>query len=384
MPFKLITKPASHNIFRHLFRKITQLIGVMLVIVGLAASSLPVLFLVIGAVSIISPSADFPDLDAAQAVTFIVATLIAVIGIALGLKLIRGRRRLVLLLRRFGFSEATKTLSYAAASAMGQRWRLVTLDDNEIAPVLGLKTQGRAFNLMRWIFFLTIIVGLFWLLGDGFTDYLKAVAEDAGRGSSGGGFKEKIGEIIGQFIVMIIVAALIGGFVILLLGFLSAGLLFSWRSHRSYKKAASGQSKNIADKNDIKTVIGAVLEQSKKILSPRLVVVQVNSDCWRQVVKDFVEVSSVIIIDVSSTGEGLLWELDVLKDNFKKNVILVGQHEALDRMLQQYESLVNKGDMQQRLLQLLDDQTILAYRSDTSKEMSKFAKLLRATLNSLY
>jgi hypothetical protein len=380
MSFKLVTKPESHNFFRHLLRKIAQLIGVILVIVGLAVSSLPVLFLVIAVVSIVSPSADFPDFDRELATTLVAATIIAVVGIFLGLKLIRGRRRLVLLLRRFGFSEATKTLSYAAASAMGQRWRLVTLDDNEIAPVLGLKAQGRSFNLMRWIFFMSIVIGLFWLLGDGFTDYLKEVADDSGSGS-GGGFKEKIGAIIGQFIVMIIVAALIGGIVILFLGFLSAGLLFSWSSHRSFKKAVSGQSKEIVKQTDIKTVIGAVLEQSKKILSPRLVVVRVNSDYWQQVVKEFVTVSSVVIIDVSSSGEGLLWELDALKENFHKNVVFVGQYEALNKMLQKYESNKTKSDMTRRLLQILDGETILAYRSDTPKELSKFSRLLRATLN---
>ncbi|MEW8102774.1 MAG: hypothetical protein AB2785_13535, partial [Candidatus Thiodiazotropha endolucinida] len=46
--------------------------------------------------------------------------------------LIRGRRRLVLFLRRFGYDEATEALSFAAASTMGQRWRLVTLDDTTV------------------------------------------------------------------------------------------------------------------------------------------------------------------------------------------------------------------------------------------------------------
>jgi hypothetical protein len=384
MSFDLVTKPKSRNIFRHLLRKIVQLIGVIMVIIGLASSSLPLLFLFVLGVSIVSPSSDFPGLDAEQAKIFFIATVIAAVGIGMGLKLIRGRRRLVLLLRRFGFDEATKTLSYAAASAMGQRWRLVTLDDNEIAPVLGLEAQGRAYSVMRWIFIVAIAFGLVWLLGDGLTDYLKGIAGDAGSGSNGGGFKEKVGEIISQFIVMLIVTVVVVGIVVLLLGFLSAGLLFTWRSHRSYKKAASGQTREIVRQTDISSVIADVLEQSKKILSPRLVVVRVNSDFWQEVVKDFIEVSAVIIIDVSSTGEGLLWELDALKEHSNKNVILVGEFEALDGMLRQNEDRLTKQDLQQRLLQVLDGQTILAYRSETPKEMERFAKLLRARLNSMY
>jgi hypothetical protein len=51
-------------------------------------------------------------------------------------------------------------------------------------------------------------------------------------------------------------------------------------------------------------------------------------------------------------------------------------------MLLQYEGNEAVSPIEQRLLQLLEGKSILAYRSNTKKEMSKFARLLRATLNS--
>jgi hypothetical protein len=62
------------------------------------------------------------------------AVTTAVLGLALGVRLVRGRRRLVLFLRRFGHTAATHAATVAAAS-IGSRWRLVTLDDAQIVPV---------------------------------------------------------------------------------------------------------------------------------------------------------------------------------------------------------------------------------------------------------
>jgi hypothetical protein len=84
------------------------------------------------------------------------AVTTAVLGLALGLKLVRGRRRLVLFLRRFGHTAATHAATVAAAS-IGGRWRLVTLDDAQIVPVgIGpmydaLSAAGRGRALLRRI-----------------------------------------------------------------------------------------------------------------------------------------------------------------------------------------------------------------------------------------
>ena len=67
----------------------------------------------------------------------------ALAGLGLGLRLLRGRRRLVLFLRRFGFDDATRAVSFAAAGAIGRSWRLVTLDDDKVRAVGGASGPRR-------------------------------------------------------------------------------------------------------------------------------------------------------------------------------------------------------------------------------------------------
>ncbi|MCU7941180.1 MAG: hypothetical protein KZQ87_00730 [Candidatus Thiodiazotropha sp. (ex Cardiolucina cf. quadrata)] len=384
MSFHIITTPARHGFFRNIRRKLTQLLGALFFVAGLAASSLPLLFVIVVIVSILSRNADFPDMESDQAVVFLIATVIAVVALTLGLRLIRGRRRLVLFLRRFGHDEATEALSFAAASAMGQRWRLVTLDDNEIAPILGIKTRGRILGFLRWMFLAAIVVGLFWLFGEGFADYMGSIIDGMKTNSRGGGFDAIIGQIIVTIVLTLVIGVIAGGFVLMLIALLGAGVLFSWRSFHLYKKAELGQSKNIENIDQIEPVIGTVLKLSRKIFAPRLVVVRVNSAIWQAVVRQFADVSAVILIDVSSPGEGLLWELENLKGKYRQRTILVGQYDALEKISALPVTNTDAVKTEQRLVKLLDGENVLAYRSDGTRDTIRFTKLLRTTLNDLY
>ena len=71
-----------------------------------------------------------------------VSITITIVGLKVGLRLLRGQRRLVLFLRRFGYGDATKAATFAAAKTIGRSWRLVTLDDASVAP-LGVPTGTR-------------------------------------------------------------------------------------------------------------------------------------------------------------------------------------------------------------------------------------------------
>jgi ABC-type multidrug transport system fused ATPase/permease subunit len=384
MYFDLVTRPPPQKIFRHIRRRSAQLLGILLILAGLAASSLPLLFVIVAAISFLSPSVDFPDMDFGQAVVFLIATLVAIVGLILGLKLIRGRRRLVLFLRRFGYDEATEALSFAAASAMGQRWRLVTLDDNEIAPILGIKSRGRILGFLRWLFLAAMVVGLFWLFGDGFANYMANIIDSLETGNRGRGFDAILGQIIVIFVMTLVIGLFIGGLVLMFIALLGAGMLFSWRSFRSYKKAEMGQSKKIENTSEIEPVIHAVLKMSRKIFAPRLVVVRVNSAIWQAVVEQFAGVSAVILIDVSSPGEGLLWELENLKEKYSKRTVLIGQYEALEKLADLPVTNADAVDREQHLVNLLQGEVVLAYRSGGVRDTQHFTSLLRARLNELF
>ncbi|MET0066498.1 MAG: hypothetical protein ABW076_09150 [Candidatus Thiodiazotropha sp.] len=381
MPFELITTPPRSRFFRHFRRRLIQFIGVLLFVIGLAASSLPLLFSMTLAVSLFSSKVDFPDMDADQAAVFSIATLIAVTGLILGLKLIRGRRQLVLFLRRFGYDEATAALSFAAASSMGQRWRLVTLDDNQIAPILGISTRGRLLGLLRWLLLGAVAGGLFWLLGDGFGDYLGKIIGEIKHDNPDAGVQGIIGHIVTLFVMTLVLGLIIGTIALMLIALLGAGMIFSWRSFRSYKNAELGQTRSIDNSAQIQPVIERVVKLSKRIFAPRLVVLRVDSSVWQRVVIGFANVSAVILVDVSSLGEGLLWELEYLRDNKQLKVVLVGHYDRLQSIATRLPGHGNDISAEQRLIELLDGRSVLAYRSDNPSDSRRFARLLKSRLN---
>lgn len=80
-----------------------------------------------------------PGLDGDILALAVISTATTILGLKVGLRLLRGQRRLVLFLRRFGCGEATKAATFAATKTLGRSWRLVTLDDASVAP-LGVPT----------------------------------------------------------------------------------------------------------------------------------------------------------------------------------------------------------------------------------------------------
>jgi len=380
VPFEIIVDPPRRKFFRRFPRALATLLGTLLVIAGLGASSLPIIFVVVIIASLFSPTIDFPDMKPDQAVMFLVVTVIAVVGLWLGIKLVRGRRRQALFLRRFGYDEATEALSFAVTTAMGRRWRLVTLDDNEIAPIHGSQGKGRLAGVWRWIALVLVVAGLVWIFGGGLAEHLGGITDEYMAEGRGDSFKEAIGRIFGAFFLMLIVGILIGGMVLIIVAFFGATALFSWSSYRSYKKAELNKSTTIQRSEHIEPVVMAMLKRSRKILAPRLVVVRVAHDIWKDVVSQLAAASAVVLIDVSETGEGLLWEIEHLKAGHEQQWILVGQHDALIRL-----SAGNATDesIEQRLVALLDGSNILAYTGDEPRQMKQFASLLRASLDNI-
>ena len=61
-----------------------------------------------------------------------------------GLRLVRGARTSVLFLRRFGYTDATRAVTFAVTKTVGRTWRLVTLDDEQTA-ALGIPAAPKWF-----------------------------------------------------------------------------------------------------------------------------------------------------------------------------------------------------------------------------------------------
>jgi hypothetical protein len=228
-----------------------------------------------------------------------------------------------------------------------------------------------------WIALILVVAGLFWLFGGGLTDHLGGITDAYLAEGRGAGFKEMLGRIFGAFIIMLIVALLIGGFVLIFIAFFGATALFSWSSYRSYKKAELEKLTFIERPEQIKPVVKKMLKISKKILAPRLVVVRVAHEIWKDVVSQLAAASAAVLIDVSEIGEGLLWEIENLRAQHAHRWILVGQHDALIRLA---DVSATEGSAERRLAELLDGTRILAYTGDKPRQMKQFAKLLRASM----
>ena len=65
---------------------------------------------------------------------WLVALVVTVIASVAGLKLLRANRNLILFLRRFGYRPATHAVT-EATSHLGDFWRVVMLDDDQIEPL---------------------------------------------------------------------------------------------------------------------------------------------------------------------------------------------------------------------------------------------------------
>src|SRR4051794_15257125 len=140
MPVNVVLDYPKRHRTRRLHRWIATTFGGLMVFVGAVASivmfpSLLYLGVLYVAMPIVEGGAGqgVPGLDGDILVLAVISTTVTILGLKVGLRLLRGQRRLVLFLRRFGYGEATKAATFAATKTIGRSWRLVTLDDAAVA-----------------------------------------------------------------------------------------------------------------------------------------------------------------------------------------------------------------------------------------------------------
>lgn len=132
MPVHIVWDHPEHHSLRRAARSIVVITGLASVLAGLAASLVPLALAVRAGIQLLTGA----DVDLDRAVRqAAVAVVVALVALPVGLVLLRGRRRVVLFLRRFGHQDATAVVTFAVARTIGSSWRLVTLDDAAIAPV---------------------------------------------------------------------------------------------------------------------------------------------------------------------------------------------------------------------------------------------------------
>ena len=379
MAVDIILDFPRHDALARAGRGIIAFIGAVLVLVAVVASALPILVLSLTVASLVSGK-ELPEFDAELVRPLAVATAIMIVGFTIGLKLVRGRRRLVLFLRRFGFVPATRLLSFAVARAAGRRWRLATLDDLQVAAV-GVQKRVRWIAGSVGLIGLTIIVlGAIWIFGGAFDRFLTDAMDQATQTT--GNPIDDLGAAIGGAFAGAIVAGIVLAFVVLVMSLFGATTLFAVGSYRSVRRVERSRAREIRSEPEIVPTVRSVSRGARKTFGARLVVVRVNSAIWKPVVAELARNSSGIVIDVSQPTENLLWEVAAIKPHFGSRWILVGRRDQVSG----WASSATSGDQgapAAQLAEILDGEQILAYESEDRSAMKRFAKGLRSKLEEL-
>lgn len=293
-------------------------------------------------------------------------------GLWLGLQLLRGRRRLVLFLRKFGYADATRALSFAATNAIGGSWRLVTLDDDFVKGVGGSAAPRKASGFGAFFVLAAVAAFVWWFMEFGadiiMNDFMSSATVSPGAGSLDG-----IGTALGAGMALGIVMLLLMWLLIAVVGVSVPLLLFSYFKARRAERAST---QRIRSEGEISGRVSRMAKRSSKILSPRLTVVTVAHAVWQQTVIAFAHASGVVIIDVTIPSEALRWEINTLLPALGRRCVLVGRLDQLTTTLPNGRTIMNSS-----LARYLDGHEILAYRPD-SRGLRRFAKALRGTIES--
>ena len=421
MPIRIVLDPPHRLVFRAPRETARALVGGLLLLIGILASipAVPLTFAVmaIAAQSFSSSEqagSSLSGVPVGEIVrVWVAATIVAVIGCSVGLKLLRGKRQLVLFLRRFGFDEAREVVTFAVASSIGRAWRLVTLDDHEVA-ALGVPTSTRRLfqfaglgsrtigALSRLMAALPSLAGAAWaaMLGIiaidalGKRDWVAALPESAFKYfkpiiaavQSGridydlGANLESVFVVLAGIIVVLLLIALISiAFYFLAIPLIVPIGLFT-SSIEAVAKAEQTKRRSIDNPLQVDALAIAIAQESRGVFSPRLVVLTVSAAAWRHTVSRLAMVSSAILIDISEPTENLVWEVRELRERFGSRFLLVGDHRRL-QAINEVETPASNPHAAQ-LLDLLDGQEVLAYDAD-GRGMRRFGRALRDKLETL-
>jgi hypothetical protein len=369
------------------------LLGSVLVLIGLIAIVPAFALTIIGGIAAggetgSGAGADLPSwLPGDFATIWVTAVATAVLALAVGVRLVRGNRRLVLFLRRFGHTAATHAVTVATTS-IGARWRMVTLDDAQIAPV-GVGAMNEFVSTLdrghaRILRIYAVARGL--VLSALFYSFIAALIDIGLAAANGMDVSTLLGRNSGTTAgivlrVLVIVGAVAVGLVLVAAAFSTVRLLLFpalWvgiSTGRAVRAADGAKTLTVADLPAIVTARDRAKRLSRKVFSPRLIVLRVDSSIWQQAVNGVASVAAVPLIDISEPTDNVIWETEQLTARFGPRCVFVGEYPRVAHL----ETAAPAGSAMQRIQHLLDGRTVLAYTTDDAGT-TRFTRALRATL----
>lgn len=354
----------------------------------LCVATLGLLFVLFSAVT----TGDWADWATLLTVACLAGWVFFVAGLTIGDRLLRRRRRLVLFLRRFGYTESTRVVS-AAAARIGRHWRIVTLDDEQVSPIgapVGarvVRTVDRTATAANrigavakrvWEIAMTI-AGTGLVLSGGYLvlndqrrgpEKLLALVQ---LGSSPDSLAESLFQLCGYalFIGLVLGAAALV-LVVAWLGAIPFMGLYSIIAD-DVRMAEHAKMVRIRGLPDIAVTRASLRDRGLAPLAARLTVLTVHTPVWQETVIGIAEECAVPLIDVSEPTENVVWEIGVLLRRFGQRCVFVGQYDRVGALY----ARAPLGSPVSRVQTLLAGRQVLAY---TERDSKRFVKALRAQL----
>jgi hypothetical protein len=416
MPIRLVFDYPGRQITSTIGRWFARLIGSVLALTGLLATIVvvPTGLVTIGDVlatlnheQVFEPGFPVREVEAGFAASLVVA----IAGLKYGRRLVRGRRSSVLFLRRFGFDGSMQVVTYAVANSVGARWRLVTLDDEEIAPV-GVSTMSRLFfgagERLTWLARTIgsgILVGFQWTTGAmwGVVAIQAAVIGINGswRRALIDGTVDRYARIFSSIMerhipVKYFDVSLPGAFAVLATaaGFLFIGLIvvfaaliallpligvvvFASSSDEALRKAEKAKTATITQASHIDDAVRDISHRGRETFAPRLVVLRVKSSIWQPTVTALANVASATLLDISELTENMAWELGELQRlGALDRCIFIAEN---DRIARWADGGPGATPLQSQVAAVIGDCAVLTYATNR-KGMRRFARALYGML----
>jgi hypothetical protein len=303
----------------------------------------------------------------------------------------------VLFLRRFRHGEAIDAVT-SAVRGIGHTWRVVTLDDATIEAVgvaPGLKYSTDAANrIQAWAAwaertgtriaptvskvtnrvltssFLGMwgVAGIVYLRSETPFDAM-ATLLDYPHTAESVAAATFLFVFLGTLVATGIFMGAVSGVLISTMPFIGPAVLYG-AVLRLVGAAEASKTMSVRDAGEITEVAEALSDLARLPISPKLVVVTVDTAVWRQTVTGLATVSAAPLIDVSRPTEHLLWEIEELLRTCGPRCVFVGHVDRLRRFTGRgargpVEILaVSAHSVVGRLESLLDGREVLAYTTD--------------------
>lgn len=315
------------------------------------------------------------------------AAVLMVGGLRYGRRLVLGHRRTVLYLRRFRDDASMAAVTGAARRSLGDAWRIVSLDDAQLAPVAlsgtttALFTAGRTAARvprvlalvwqrgMQLAFAAGLVSGFLLYRGGGWEALLAPLDLDAMDGfplvpqpAAPLGWDAPTVFYASVTLVFLLGQATIVALVVMLGVLALMPLVVAVGSWSDAEKWARAHVRLRADTLEQVDAAASTLAQTRtRVLAPRLVVVTVAAPIWQETVRRLVNRADACLVDVSEPSENVFWELEHL-DGAARPWHAIGERPDLDRLARGAADGTDPAAT--RLAELLGGRRVLAYGTD--------------------